>query len=180
MKRSIIAVLAGAAISVPAMAGSVAWAGTDSDDRAETRLFLQAPHDISAAIGAAETAVDGKAIAAEFDDNQNAGYYEIETVANGRLIEVKVDAASGQVTATQDEGDVSAQDDDDIVDPAQLGAPLADLVSKAEAAGEGRVMAIGMDDEGNAAIIEVELAADDGSTQDFILNPADGKLTPER
>ena len=60
-----------------------------------------------------------------------------------------------------------------------LGAPLADLAAKAAAAGEGKVMSIDADHEdGKFRGIEVEIVKADGSVHDFILNAADGKLTP--
>lgn len=175
MTRKIISILT---ISAAALAASMSFA-SGSDDQAEVQTFLKAPHDITAAIKAAEAASGGAAISAEFDVSKDAGYYEIDTVTGDKLAELKVDATSGQVTETKDKGLLSAQDDDDAHSPAQLGAPLTELVAKAEAAGQGKVMSIGLEGEDNAApVIEVELAKDDATTHSFILNATDGTLAP--
>ena len=64
-----------------------------------------------------------------------------------------------------------------ITDPAQLGAPLAQLVAMAEKSGGGKVMAISADhDNAKSGVIEVELAKSDGTTQDFAM-AADGTMT---
>ena len=78
---------------------------------------------------------------------------------------------------TEDEGDVANADDDDIVDPAQLGEPLAQLVATAEQNGSGKVMSISAEHEnGQTGTIEVELANADGTTQEFAM-AADGTMT---
>ncbi|MDO5705868.1 MAG: PepSY domain-containing protein [Paracoccus sp. (in: a-proteobacteria)] len=178
MKRKIVTLMGTAMLSAAALTGGIAWAGS-SDDKAESALLQNAPHDIAAAIRAAETASGGKAVAAEFEEKDGKGYYEIDLVAHDKLVEVKIDAATGQATETKDKGALSAQKDDDYVDPAQLGGALTDLVAKAETEGAGKVMAIGLEHEdGKAVGLEVELVKADGSVHDFILNPADGKLTP--
>jgi|GEM_PF-1082435 len=174
MKRSIVTLLTGAMISAAALAGGAAWAGS-KDDPAEIGLFQKAPHDIRAAIATAEGATGGKAVEAEFDEHDGAAIWEIKTVAGTKRAEVKVDATTGQVVKTKDKGDVA--DKKNPVTPEMLGAPLADLVTKAEAAGGGKVMSIDYE-HGKSAGIEVEVVKADGSLHAFIMNPADGKLTP--
>ena len=163
-------------VSAAALTGAAMASGSDAQ---EIALFQKAQHDISAAIKAAETASGGKAVAAEFDEKDGAGLWEIKTVAGTKSAEVKIDAASGQVVKTEDKGDVA--DKKDAVTPDMLGGTLADLVAKAEAEadGAGKVMAIEADHEnGQFRGMEVEIVKADGSVHDFILNPADGKLTP--
>lgn len=174
MKRSIVTLLTGTMISAIAMAGGAALADS-KDDPAEIALFQKAPHDIRAAIATAEGATGGKAVEAEFDVHDGAGIWEVKTVAGTRRAEVKVDAATGQVVKTKDKGDIA--DKKNPVTPEMLGAPLADLVTKAEAAGGGKVMSIDYE-HGKASGIEVEIVKADGSLHEFVLNSADGKLTP--
>lgn len=180
MKRTLTTILAAGVALPAALAGGLAWAGNDKNDQAEVQLFLKAPHDISAAITAAEASAGGKAISAEFDEKKGAGRYEIDAVAGDKLVEIKVDATTGKVTDTKDRGALTDQDDDDYVDPAKLGAPLAELVATAEKESGGKVMAIGLEHEdGKMAGVEVEIAMADGTVHDFLIDAASGKLTPQ-
>lgn len=178
MKRKLVTLLTVGAVSTAALAGGTAFAGGNGNDQAEVQAFLSASQDISAAIGAAEAASGGKAVAAEFDENNGTGSYEVDTIANGKQVSVEIDASTGKVIKTEDEGDIANADDDDMVDPAQLGAPLAQLVATAEQNG-GKVMSISAEHEnGQAGVIEVELANADGTTQEFVM-AADGTMTPK-
>ncbi len=179
MKRKLMALLAVGAASAAAFGGTAVLAGSDSaDDKAEVQAFLGSAHSISAAIGAAEASSGGKAVAAEFDHKDGAAFYEVDTIANGKQISVEIDAASGKVIKSADEGDVAKAEDDDIVDPAQLGATLTDLVARAEQKSGAKVMAISAEHgKGPTPTIEVEVAKPDGSTQEFAM-AQDGSLTP--
>lgn len=174
MKRTLFTILTAGMVSAAALTGPALASGSDAQ---EIALFQQAQHDITAAIKAAETASGGTAVEAEFDEKNGAGIWEIKTVAGTKRAEIKIDAATGQVVKTEDKGDVA--DKDDAVTPEMLGGTLADLVAKAEAAGGGKVMAIEADHEdGQFRGMEVEIVTADGRVHDFILNPADGTLTP--
>ena len=177
MKRSASIILIAGMVSTSALTGTALAAGRD--DLTEIALFQKAQHDIAAGIKAAETASGGKAIKAEFEEKNGTGVWEVKTVAGAKRAEVKIDATTGAVISTKDKGDVS--DDDDAVTPEMLGSTLADLETKAETAGGGKVMAIEGDrEDGKFRGIEVEIVKADGSVHDFMLNPADGKLDPVR
>ena len=177
MKRKLVTLLTAGAVSAAALAGGAAFASNNGNDQAEVQAFLGASQNITAAIAAAETASGGTAVAAEFDEKNGTGYFEVDTIANGKQVSVEIDASSGQVIKTEDEGDVANADDDDIVDPAQLGEPLAQLVATAEQNGSGKVMSISAEHEnGQTGTIEVELANADGTTQEFAM-AADGTMT---
>lgn len=178
MKRKLMTLLAAGAVSATAVAGGAAFASGDDNDQAEVQAFLGATQDITAAISAAEAASSGTAVAAEFDDKNGTGLYEVDTIANGKQISVQIDASSGQVIKTEDEGDIANADSDDITDPAQLGAPLPQLIAMAEQNGSGKVMSIDYEvKDGQPGVIEVELANTDGTTQEFAM-AADGTMTP--
>lgn len=171
MKKSIITILAATTLSAGALTGT---AFADSNDTAEIAAFQKAQHDVIAGIKAAETASGGKAVSAEFDHENGAGLWEVETVNGTKYAEVRIDAATGNVVSTKDKSDR-----DDAVTPQMLGAPLADLASKAAATGAGKVMSIEAEhDDGKFRGIEVEILKADGTVHDFILGAADGKLTP--
>lgn len=176
MKRSIITLVAGGMAAAAALGGGAALAGSDhAGDQAEIALFQNAAHDLRAAIATAEGATGGKAVEAEFTEKDGAPLWEVKTVAGTKHAEVRVDATTGQVVTTKDKGDVA--DEKNPVTPDMLGAPLADLVTKAEAEGGGKVMSIDYE-HGKTAGIEVEIVKADGSVHEFLLNSADGKLTP--
>lgn len=174
MKRTLFTILTAGMVSAAALTGAALASGSD---QAEIALFLKAQHDAAAAITAAEAASGGKAVEADFDGEDGAGIWEIKTVAGTKRAEINIDAGTGQVVKTEDKGDVA--DKDDAVTPDMLGGTLVDLVARAEAADGGKVMAIEADYEnGQFRGMEVEIVKADGSVHDFILNPADGKLTP--
>lgn len=178
MKRKLVTLLTAGAVSAVALTGGAAFASNDGNEKVEVQTFLGAAQDITAAISAAETASGGAAIAAEFDEQNGTTFYEVDTIAMGKQVSVQIDATSGKVIKTEDEGDVAKADDGDIVDPAQLGAPLVQLVAAAEQNGQGKVMSISADhDDGQSGAIEVELANADGTTQEFAM-AADGSMTP--
>ena len=176
MKRTVLfSSLTAALVSAALLSGGAALAA----DRDEVKQFLAAPHGITAAIGAAEQATGGQAVAAEFDDSRDGGYYEVDVVAGDTLHEVTIDARTGAVKKTEDKGPLSKLDKDDAITPAQLGAPLAELAAKAEQISGEKVMAIGYEyEDGKPVGIEVELAKADGSTPSFLLDAANGTLTP--
>ncbi|MDN5926216.1 MAG: PepSY domain-containing protein [Hyphomicrobiales bacterium] len=132
---------------------------------------------MAAAVKAAEASSGGKAVGAEFSEKDGAGLWEVEMVNGTKRSEVKIDASTGAVVKTKDKGDIADKDHPVTLD--MLGAPLTDLVTKAETEGAGKVMSIDFEHEdGEPVGLAVEIVKANGVIQDFILNPADGKLTP--
>ena len=175
--------LGASVVSAAALTGGLAYAANPganpTGERTEVQQFLKAPHTLRAAIAAAEQAAKGQAVAAEFEEEKGQAYYEVKLVAGDKLLETKVDARTGQVLKTKDKGLLSKQKASKRVTPAQLGAPLAELVAKAEQASGEKVMAIGYEyEDGKPVGIEVELGKVDGSTPNFLLDAAKGTLTP--
>ena len=173
MKRTILTLLTAGMVSAAALTGTVAFAGPDAG---EIAAFQKAAHGIEAAIKTAEQTTDGKAVEAEFEVKDGTGIWEIKTVAGTKHAEVKIDAGTGAVIKTKDKGDIA--DKTDAVTPEMLGAPLVDLVAKAEAEGGGKVIEIEFEHkDGKPVGIEVEIVKPDGSLHKFLMG-ADGKLTP--
>lgn len=61
--------------------------------------------EIAAAISAAEAAGDGTVIEAEFETEDGRAVYEVEVAGNDTLLEVTVDAATGDVLSVETEDD---------------------------------------------------------------------------
>lgn len=175
MNRNFAKLLTVGMVSVATLGGSLALAGSKGD-AAEIALFEKAGHDITSAIGIAEKTTGGKAVGAEFTEKKGAGLWEVETVAGTTFTEVKIDSTSGEVVKQKDKD--AADDEKEGATPDKLGAPLAELAAKAAAAGGGKVMAIGFDEEnGTVKGIEVEIVKN-GAVETFTLDAASGKLAP--
>lgn len=173
MKRTLFTLLTAGMVSAAALTGTAAFAGPDA---AEIALFQKAGHGIADAIRTAEKTTGGKAVNVEFDEKADVGLWEVKTVAGTRRAEVRIDATTGQVVVTKDKGDIA--DKKAAVTPEMLGAPLVDLVAKAEAAGGGKVIKIEFEHkDGKPLGLEVEIVKEDGSLHTFLM-AADGKLTP--
>ena len=176
MKRSMTTLGLTAILAVCAATAGQVWAG--SDDHADIQQFLKSPQDLSMAIRAAEGATGGKAYAAEFETDKGAAGYKVKTLTGDKLAKVTIDASTGAVKQTKDKGLLSAKDDDDAVDPAQMTGSLLDLVGKAEQLSGGRVMSIDHESEDGATVIEVEIAQADGTTKDYTFDAAGNKIVP--
>ncbi|MDO5622702.1 MAG: PepSY domain-containing protein [Paracoccus sp. (in: a-proteobacteria)] len=175
MKRTIFTILTAGMVSAAALSGPAL--ASDNKDQAEIALFQSAQTDVAAAIRAAETATGGTAISAEFDEKNGAGRWEVKTVTGTARTEVKIDATTGQVIETKDKGDLSGKRNP--VTPDMLGGSLLDMVTRAETQGAGKVMSIEAEHENGQFVgLDVEIVKADGTVQDFLLNPADGTMTP--
>ncbi len=173
MNRNLVRIMTIGMVSLTALGGTLAWAGPDAS---EIALFEKAGHDIRSAIGAAEKATGGQAVGAEFTEKKGAALWEVETVAGSKVSEVRIDASTGAVVTQKDKD--AADDEHEGATPDRLGAPLAELVAKAEAASGGKVMAIGFDEEdGKINGIEVEIVKN-GAVEAFTLDAASSKLSP--
>lgn len=184
MKRSKLALAATSGlVGLSLLAGVAARAESHgkANDATEVQQFLGAKVAIADAVKAAEGATGGKAVSAEFDSDKAGAYFDVETLSGDKYQDVKVSATDGKVLGTT-EDKAEAGDKSDANELAALGQmkmTLTDVIAKAEKESGGKVMAVGYssEDEGNAtAIIEIEVAKADGTTQALAMNPADGTL----
>ena len=93
-----------------ATAGSLVWAENDSAE--ELLALSQAKISLSQAIDAALTAVPGKALSAELDDEGDQGAYVVEVVRNNQISEIRLDSQTGKLLDKR----LNAEDDDDSND----------------------------------------------------------------
>ncbi len=112
------------ALGLGAVGATSAMADTNGGDKAEVQAFMAAPMSIADAITAAESGTGGKAMSAEFDNEDIAtGMYHVEVaMADGTTKEIGVNPADGSVTALVDDdsgakgdgdGDGDGETDDD-------------------------------------------------------------------
>jgi uncharacterized membrane protein YkoI len=105
-----------AALSAIIMTGAagipVQAVASKGEEAKELRLFSQARISLSEAIKAAEQETGGKAMEADLDDESSAVQFEIETVKDGKVYEVKVDGKTGAVlkASLDDESDEDTED----------------------------------------------------------------------
>ncbi|MGH8559303.1 MAG: PepSY domain-containing protein [Methylococcales bacterium] len=72
-------------------------AKTGNHEARELRLFSQAGISLTEAITAAEQKTGGKAFEAELDDEANTVQFEVETIKDGKIQKVMVNAQTGKV-----------------------------------------------------------------------------------
>jgi uncharacterized membrane protein YkoI len=105
MKRKLLVPAAAAAL-----AALVAGAGYAANGENDALAIAGAKIDLAKAVAAAEQHVGGKASKAEYERHKGQWVFDIEVVKDKKVMDVKVDAASGKViSATEDKAD---QDDD--------------------------------------------------------------------
>jgi uncharacterized membrane protein YkoI len=87
-----------AVLALPALA-------SDDHDRARAAVQDQLVLPLMHIAPRIETKFDARLLNAELEDDAGGYFYELELItADGRLIEVKVDAASGEVTEVEQQG----------------------------------------------------------------------------
>ena len=105
MKRKLLVPAAAAAL-----AALVAGAGYAANGENDALAIAGAKIDLAKAVAAAEQHVGGKASKAEYERHKGQWVFDIEVVKDKKVMDVKVDAASGKViSAAEDKAD---QDDD--------------------------------------------------------------------
>lgn len=108
-KRSFLALAGGAIIAT----GGLAYAAMAPDN--DALAISGARVGLQQAVGIAEGHVGGKASRAEFErDKAGLSVFDVEVVKGTTVMDVKVDATSGNVlSSVQDEADKGGERDDD-------------------------------------------------------------------
>jgi uncharacterized membrane protein YkoI len=110
MKRKILFPAIAAALSAFALGGAYSANSAENDALA----IAGAKIDLAKAVAAAEQHVGGKASKAEYERHKGKWVYDVEVVKDKKVMDVKVDPASGSViSATEDEADNDDGDDKD-------------------------------------------------------------------
>ncbi len=133
-------------------AGGAALAESDSGEQAsEAKLALSAPHSLLDAVKTAEQAAQGRAVEASIEGDNGRTLYVVSTLASGEVTNVAVDPQSGSVTATEQPGFLARlMDDPEGGDGAKVA--LADAITAAESAADGKAMEADFEDDTDEAI----------------------------
>jgi uncharacterized membrane protein YkoI len=109
MKRRILVPAVVAAVAASAFGGVYA-AGKSTEN--DALAISNAKIDLTKAVAAAEQHVGGKASKAEYERHKGQWVYEIEVVKDKKVMDVKVDAATGGViSAAEDLADKGEEDE---------------------------------------------------------------------
>ena len=88
---------------VAAAIGGVAYGARASES--DVLAFAKARISLTQAIAIAEQSVGGKAAKAGFEHTSQKRTYEVEIVKDGKVMDVKVDADTGNVISSSDDDD---------------------------------------------------------------------------
>ncbi len=132
---------------------------------------------LAQAVATAETELGARAYDAEFDMDLGDMVYEISLVKNGKPIDVKVDAVSGQVVRQTKPFKARLPIVGEHLKAAQT-APrtLSQTIAMVEEATKGKVAEIGLERRGGRHYYEVELVG--AQDRDVLVDVRTGAITP--
>jgi uncharacterized membrane protein YkoI len=100
MTRSKLAIIG--ALTAAALATSAVYAGENSsDDEIDAATLAKANVALDQAITVAEQHTQGKAVQAEFEEENGKLVYEVEVMKGATAMDVKVDATTGAVLSAK-------------------------------------------------------------------------------
>lgn len=108
-------VIAAGLVAIGTVAGGLAWADGHSGDKSEIAAFRAAEISLTDALTLAEAQHGGKAMSVEFDegDDGEASAWEVELIsADGKVSEMKIDAATGAPVTGDHDDDDDGEDED--------------------------------------------------------------------
>lgn len=171
--------------------------GTDDrDDRAGQANPARADAGIGGvkltaaqAVEAALKSQSGTAVAAELDDEDDAGddsrerpVWEVDVLGRGNAWHtLHVDAATGRILGMDDEDDADGEDDARAARAALKDAKTTAAQAAEAAAAKGFVTSVDLDDDGRAGQVsegwEIETVDSKGTERDWSVDVRTGKLT---
>lgn len=106
MHRNYLISLSGAALLAISAAGGIALAADDDEAAEAAALHDQAKISLAEAVAIAEERTGGRAAEAEFEVEDNALVWTVETMTrSGAEMEVEIDAVSGAILQVESEED---------------------------------------------------------------------------
>lgn len=171
-----------AAVAVAIALGTTGCAFAEAGEHGEARRIaeaLGAKTSITQAIAAAERQTGGRAVKVDFESEDGAFTYEVKTLSNGRMTEVLVDPASGQVLRSRGEGPIASffarRDRDEIAKLTATSTSLATAVATAEEETGGKAYQARVKDENGALQFRIAVAKNN-TVQRVDIESASGKV----
>lgn len=134
---------------------------SDDDGSKEAAIVLAAETSVAQAVRAAEHRTGGRAARVEMESKDGTYLYEIKVAGNGKVSEVLVDPASGQVIRAHDEGFFARLFDwDDHVEFDQLATSpttLSTAIIAAEKRAGGKAIEAETEKEHGQLLFEVKV-----------------------
>ena len=128
------------------------------------------------AVAAAERVIGGKAFDAELDTERGRLVYEVSLVKDGRVVEVEIDPASGQLVRQNRQPRPAPWDSGALKAAQSAPKPLTQTISMVEASTKGRVTDISLERRNKRHYYEVELAG--AQDREVLVDLQTGAITP--
>ena len=155
--------------------GSNAQAGADDDVVEANSLLGSSGIDRAEAEDAALGAVSGKVMESSLDDDFGRAVYKVEVLdRDGRLHEVYVDAANGDILRRETEDQEDSAEARSVSERVSMDRNAAEDAALKEVPGD--ILGTSLEDEDGRAIYEVEILGDDGDLHELYVDAESGQL----
>lgn len=155
--------------------GSNAKAGADDDVVEANNLLRNSGIDRAEAEDAALGAVSGKVMESSLDDDFGRAVYKVEVLdRDGRLHEVYVDAANGEILRRETEDQEDSAEALSLSERTSIDRNAAEDAALNEVSGD--ILGTSLEDEDGRAIYEVEILGDDGDLHELYVDAESGQL----
>lgn len=165
----------GAAVLFAVAAGGAAAADAD-----KLQAMENAKTSLTQAIEKAETEGQGKAIDVEFEATKQGGQYEVKVLSQDKLMNYKIDGASGTVVGSDNE---PIEKFFTRLKPEEVQATQTTLVQAvgiAEKSAGGRATAAEVEREAELVQYDVEIIKADGSKQRVRVDGSSGQIAESK
>ncbi len=155
--------------------GLNAKVGADDDVVEANNLLRNSGIDRAEAEDAALGAVSGKVMESSLDDDFGRAVYKVEVLdPDGRLHEVYVDAANGEILRRETEDQEDSAEALSLSERTSIDRNAAEDAALNEVSGD--ILGTSLEDEDGRAIYEVEILGDDGDLHELYVDAESGQL----
>lgn len=152
-----------------------AQAAADDDVVEANSLLGSSGIDRAEAEDAALGAVSGKVMESSLDDDFGRAVYKVEVLdRDGRLHEVYVDAANGDILRRETEDQEDSAEARSVSERVSMDRNAAEDAALKEVPGD--ILGTSLEDEDGRAIYEVEILGDDGDLHELYVDAESGQL----
>lgn len=155
--------------------GNNAQAAADDDVVEANNLLGSSGIYRAEAEDAALAAVSGKVMESSLDDDFGRAVYKVEVLdRDGRLHEVYVDAANGDILRQETEDQEDSAEARSVSERVSMDRNAAEDAALKEVPGD--ILGTSLEDEDGRAIYEVEILGDDGDLHELYVDAESGQL----